>query len=108
MFKDIPVSQCFYLPGLREVIFRKVATALGNKLWDEKEQKSYNAKVIKSSALDIAVGWTYNAQWGESVCLVKDPEARRRNRNATRQARNEVLRNLCGTSARAAREDMGL
>lgn len=35
-------------------------------------------------------------------------ELSRRRRNALRRAENEMLRELCGTSARAAREDMGL
>lgn len=34
--------------------------------------------------------------------------ARRLQRNAARRAMNAALRELCGTSARAAREDMGI
>lgn len=29
-------------------------------------------------------------------------------KNANKRAENQILRDLCGTSARAAREDMGL
>ena len=32
----------------------------------------------------------------------------RNQRNAAARARNQILRDICGTSARAAREDMGL
>jgi hypothetical protein len=39
--------------------------------------------------------------------LVKQEQSRRR-RNAFRREQNEILRDMCGTSARAAREDMGL
>ena len=35
-------------------------------------------------------------------------DQKRRERNARRREQNQVLRDLCGTSARAAREDMGL
>ena len=40
------------------------------------------------------------------TCGHKD--IRRRDRNAARRERNAALRELCGTSARAAREDMGI
>jgi hypothetical protein len=35
-------------------------------------------------------------------------ESKRRERNAVRRAMNNILREVCGTSARAAREDMGM
>lgn len=35
-------------------------------------------------------------------------QAVKRERNARRRAENAILRELCGTSARAAREDMGI
>ena len=35
-------------------------------------------------------------------------DIKRRARNADRRARNAILQEMCGTSARAAREDMGL
>jgi hypothetical protein len=105
---DIHVGQCFKEALLPHVTFRKVATALGNKLWDEAEQKSYNAIVVKSSSVNLPVGWTCTMQFGEVIHPVKDPEQTRRSRNAANRARNAALRELCGTSARAAKEDMGL
>ena len=38
----------------------------------------------------------------------RNKELARRKRNADARARNQILRDLCGTSARAAKEDMGL
>jgi len=35
-------------------------------------------------------------------------ELNRRRRNANNRAKNQILRDICGTSARAAREDMGM
>ena len=35
-------------------------------------------------------------------------EIKKKRYNAARRERNQILRDLCGTSARAAREDMGL
>jgi len=35
-------------------------------------------------------------------------ELSRRKRNANNRAKNQILRDICGTSARAAREDMGM
>ena len=35
-------------------------------------------------------------------------QKRQMRRNALRRAKNAILRELCGTSARAAREDMGI
>lgn len=46
-------------------------------------------------------------QWGAAFGQRVQVRADSR-RNAARRARNAILRELCGTSARAAREDMGL
>jgi hypothetical protein len=47
-----------------------------------------------------------------AICGMGTPAAcvdcHRRDRNAERRERNAMLRELCGTSARAAREDMGI
>ena len=56
-------------------------------------------------------------QWGKGPCDISGcssdswptkNEAARAYRNAARRAENAALRELCGTSARAAREDMGI
>jgi hypothetical protein len=43
---------------------------------------------------------------GAAICQRK--HLKRCKRNARRRAENAILRDLCGTSARAARIDMGL
>ena len=42
----------------------------------------------------------------EAKALISD--LKRKARNTFRREQNQILRDLCGTSARAAREDMGL
>lgn len=55
--------------------------------------------------------WRYRTARGVLVCkdhLPSYAEPRPQDRNAYRRAQNAILREVCGTSARAAREDMGL
>jgi hypothetical protein len=44
----------------------------------------------------------------DAFCEAEYREQKRHERNRARREQNQILRDLCGTSARAAREDMGL
>jgi hypothetical protein len=69
--------------------------------------KSYWQQVQDNVAEEARLLANRNAKAAEALRL--NHEAfKRRQRNAAARARNQILRDLCGTSARAAREDMGL
>jgi hypothetical protein len=66
----------------------------GFEVFGTKSEKTF----FRSQVFDICQTWIMD----------KKQAYKRNQKNAARRAENEILRDISGTSARAAREDMGL
>ncbi len=98
-FREIPIDGLFEIAFSASATYRKVAHGL-ESLYDADLGVWYNAAADDGGRREFLPG--------DFVVPILTPEQKKARRNAANRAKNQILRDLCGTSARAAREDMGM